>query len=347
MRPTGSVARGGSPWPARVRSASFLSLAPIARLSRRGRPRRRGSPAVDTKRFPQLVRLLLLPEEAGAPEGAEGREGPSRVPEDLLGAARPHARAPPPTSSRTTSAPSGSTPTSCSPTRTRRARRPGAARCWRCSAGRRRPRQGRRPRQPADVTGGGPRPAARSGPAVRQHGVPRARARRASRRPGSTATGPACPTTFTGAELQIAFDAECRFAEGGIVAQDLRRAAAALVTRPEIALPARQPTASSCRSAAQRRPRRRGALELLDRAARRLPPRRRDEARHARDRRARRSWRASSASSAGAGAAAPVRVSLAVRAADASGQTVASAARERASWPAPPTARSWRPGGSR
>ena len=40
--------------------------------------------------------------------------------------------------------------------------------------------------------------------------------------------------TFTRAELLIAFDAECRFAEGGILEQDLRRAAAANVVRPEI-----------------------------------------------------------------------------------------------------------------
>lgn len=45
---------------------------------------------------------------------------------------------------------------------------------------------------------------------------------------------PGRPFTFTRAELLIAFDSECRFAEGGIVADDLRRAAAALVTRPEI-----------------------------------------------------------------------------------------------------------------
>jgi len=45
---------------------------------------------------------------------------------------------------------------------------------------------------------------------------------------------PGLPYTFTGAELRIALDSECRFAEGGILAQDLRRAAAAFVTRPDI-----------------------------------------------------------------------------------------------------------------
>lgn len=46
---------------------------------------------------------------------------------------------------------------------------------------------------------------------------------------------PGLPFAFTRAELRIAFDADCRFAEGGIVAEDLRRAAGTLVTRPEIA----------------------------------------------------------------------------------------------------------------
>jgi hypothetical protein len=42
------------------------------------------------------------------------------------------------------------------------------------------------------------------------------------------------PFHFTRGELLIGFDAECRFGEGGIVADDLGRAASALVTRPEI-----------------------------------------------------------------------------------------------------------------
>jgi len=39
---------------------------------------------------------------------------------------------------------------------------------------------------------------------------------------------------FTRAELSIALDSDCRFVEGGILDQDLRRAAEALVVRPEI-----------------------------------------------------------------------------------------------------------------
>ncbi len=46
---------------------------------------------------------------------------------------------------------------------------------------------------------------------------------------------PGRPFHFTRAELRVAFDADCRFAEGGIVKEDLDRAAAVLVTRPELA----------------------------------------------------------------------------------------------------------------
>ncbi len=46
---------------------------------------------------------------------------------------------------------------------------------------------------------------------------------------------PGLPYTFTGAELRIAFDAECQYAEGaGVLRQDLSRAAAARIVRPEI-----------------------------------------------------------------------------------------------------------------
>ncbi len=45
---------------------------------------------------------------------------------------------------------------------------------------------------------------------------------------------PGLPYRFTGAELRVAFDPECRFAEGGTVLEDLRRAASALVTRPDV-----------------------------------------------------------------------------------------------------------------
>jgi GWxTD domain-containing protein len=47
---------------------------------------------------------------------------------------------------------------------------------------------------------------------------------------------PGLPYHFTGAELRIDFDSECRYAEAaGFVGEDLRKAAAAFVTHPEIA----------------------------------------------------------------------------------------------------------------
>ena len=45
---------------------------------------------------------------------------------------------------------------------------------------------------------------------------------------------PGDPASFTGGELRIAFDAACRFAEGGRVLEELRRVAASLISRPEI-----------------------------------------------------------------------------------------------------------------
>lgn len=46
---------------------------------------------------------------------------------------------------------------------------------------------------------------------------------------------PGRPFHFTRAELLVGFDAECRFGEGGIVADDLGRAAAVLVVKPDVA----------------------------------------------------------------------------------------------------------------
>jgi GWxTD domain-containing protein len=45
---------------------------------------------------------------------------------------------------------------------------------------------------------------------------------------------PGRPFRFTRAELVVGFDSECRFGEGGILAGDLVRAAEVLVTRPEV-----------------------------------------------------------------------------------------------------------------
>jgi GWxTD domain-containing protein len=132
--------------------------------------------------------------------------------------------------------------------------------------------------------------------------------------------------TFTRAELTIAFDAECRFPEGGILDQDLRRAAAANVVRPEVAyhrgpdghlvpLTAQQGTAA-------------GALDLLTTPRADFPL-------AAETKLVMRAPKGEALVAGlvrfpppAAGGAAPGGVSLAVRAADASGQTVVSASRD-------------------
>ncbi|HEX9186844.1 MAG TPA: GWxTD domain-containing protein [Vicinamibacteria bacterium] len=138
---------------------------------------------------------------------------------------------------------------------------------------------------------------------------------------------PGLPYTFTGAELKIAFDAECRFAEGGTVAEDLRRAAAALVTRPELALArgadgrlvplaaAAAPAAGEGARALLSAPRTDFPLAAETKLLMRAP---KGEAYVAGLVRA----------AAGAAAGGPVRVSLAAQAADTSGQAVASSARD-------------------
>jgi GWxTD domain-containing protein len=119
---------------------------------------------------------------------------------------------------------------------------------------------------------------------------------------------------FTNAELRVAFDPECRFAEGGRLADDLERAATALVSRPEVAY-ARAPTATWYRL--PHPPGLRGRRDRpAERAALRLPARGRSEAGAARPK--------GEALVAGLArwpsAPASERASLAVRAADASGQ---------------------------
>lgn len=140
---------------------------------------------------------------------------------------------------------------------------------------------------------------------------------------------PGLPYHFTGAELRVAFDPECRFAEGGILAQDLHRAAASLVTRPEIAysrgsdgrlvpLAAAAATSSGASGGARAllaAPRTDFPLAAESKLLMRAP---KGEAYVAGLVRA----------SAGATGDAPLRLSLAVQAKDASGQAVASAARE-------------------
>ena len=140
---------------------------------------------------------------------------------------------------------------------------------------------------------------------------------------------PGLPFTFTGAELRVAFDAECRFAESaGILGEDLRRAAAALVTRPDIAYNRGRDghlVPLAAQPAARRRARARSPADAA-RPTSRSPPRRSSSC-------ARRRARRYVAGLVrfpppGAGGGARRGVSLAVQAADATGQTVASAARD-------------------
>ena len=137
---------------------------------------------------------------------------------------------------------------------------------------------------------------------------------------------PGLPFHFTGAELRVLFDPECRFAEGGILAEDLHRAAAALVTRPDLAYDrgsdGRLVPLSARRGAAA------GALDLL------TTPRS-DFALAAETKLVMRAPKGEALVAGlarfpppAAGGAAPAGVSLAVRAADATGHAVMTAARD-------------------
>ena len=340
LRPNRARRRGGFPWhvspPATVRSPA------PRRRARRGRAPGIAAAAQPSTRAASRSSCASCscPGGARAPEGAEGRQGPSRVPADLLGAARPDARARRPTSSRTRSARSGSRPTSSSRTRTRRAPRPAAGRCWRCSAGRR--RSGRHSHRACGSTSRRPLPRAPGRRSTTWPTCARARPRAGDLglpRPARS------PVHFTGAELRIAFDAECRFAEGGILAQDLRRAAAARGHRPDLAY--RRGSDGRLVPLAAQRGRGGGRPRSSDDAAGRLPARRRDEARHARAEGRGARGRPRPLPSPGGRWAAPGGVSLAVRAADA---TRADRGERGAGQPRRPGRRRlapWRPGACR
>jgi GWxTD domain-containing protein len=140
---------------------------------------------------------------------------------------------------------------------------------------------------------------------------------------------PGLPYTFTGAELRIAFDAECRYAEGaGFLGEDLRKAAAAFVTRPDIAYTrgsdghlvplAAAAVASTGASAGAREllatPRTDFPLAAESKLLLRAP---KGEA-----------YVAGLVQTSAGAATALARLSLAAQAADAAGQAVASSARE-------------------
>jgi GWxTD domain-containing protein len=146
---------------------------------------------------------------------------------------------------------------------------------------------------------------------------------------------PGLPYSFTGAELRIPFDSECRFAEGGILAGDLQRAAAAYVTRPDLAYsrgsdgrltPLAVATAASSGAG-------RGVRELLAAPRNDFPlavepkllvrgPK--GEA-----------YVAGLFQASASPASSPARLSVAAQASDAAGQAVASAARDMSARPAP------------
>jgi GWxTD domain-containing protein len=146
---------------------------------------------------------------------------------------------------------------------------------------------------------------------------------------------PQLPYSFTGAELKVEFDSECRYAEGGILADDLRRAAAAFVTRPEIAYDrgsdgrlvrlAAAATATSGVSA--------GARALLA-APRTDFPLAVESKLLMRGQKGEAYVAGLVRASAGAPSA-PTRVSIAAQASDAAGQAVASAARDVTARPEP------------
>ncbi len=140
---------------------------------------------------------------------------------------------------------------------------------------------------------------------------------------------PGLPYSFTGAELRVEFDSECRYAEGaGFLGQDLGKAAAAFVTRSDIGytrgndghlVPLAAAAAPSTGASAGARallaaPRNDFPLAAEPKLLARAP---KGEA-----------YVAGLVSAQAGASSGPVRLSLAAQAADASGQAVASAARE-------------------
>jgi hypothetical protein len=139
---------------------------------------------------------------------------------------------------------------------------------------------------------------------------------------------PGLPYTFTGAELRIAFDSQCRFAEGGMLAEDLNRAASAFVTRPDLAYsrggdghltPLAAAAAASSGAGA-------GARELL--AAPRSDFPLAVESKLVMRGTKGEAYVAGLVHTSAGAASAPARLSLAAQAQDAAGQAVATAARD-------------------
>jgi GWxTD domain-containing protein len=139
---------------------------------------------------------------------------------------------------------------------------------------------------------------------------------------------PGLPYSFTGGEIRILLDDQCKYAEdAGILGQDLRRAAAALVTQPEIAYtrgsdghllpPAATPASASAGPGAREllaTPRTDFPLAVETKLVMREP---KGDA-----------YVAGLVHASASAGPAPARLSLAAQASDAAGQAVASAARE-------------------
>jgi GWxTD domain-containing protein len=222
--------------PVRRSSILFCLLAAISASVSAAAPQK-----VDTRRFPHLVRIFLLPEEAAVLKGLMDEKDRVLF-QEIFWARRD---------------PSPGTPANEFESRLRAvwkssdelfssSNQKGAETgCGQVLALLGRPEEvlakGDVPRQPV-IRGGGT--------AVTEPGDPQLAPRpgqfdsMAYLREGSTREPetwvyrdrPSLPYTVTGAELKIAFDPECRYAEAaGIMGQDLQRAAAAFVTRPDIA----------------------------------------------------------------------------------------------------------------
>jgi len=271
-----------------------------------------GSPPIDTRRFPHLVRLLLLPEEGSLLKELKNDED-RRVFQNIFWARRDP-----------------------SPGTTANEFEENVRAIWA-----RADELFTYPNQKGSETGCGQvlallgRPEEVLGLDAQARFDSLRDSREGSRRPETWVyrDRPGRPYTFTRAELRIAFDSECRFAEGGFVAQDLSRAAAVFVTQADIGynrggdghlVPlAAAATASAGVSAGARAllaaPRRDFPLAVESKLLMRGP---KGEA-----------YVAGLVRAAAGVAGPPARVSLAAQASDPAGQAVASAAREMTARP--------------
>jgi GWxTD domain-containing protein len=202
-------------FPSRPLHPLSLSLAAVLALAAVATAGGADSPAVDTKRFPKLVRVLLLPEEQAVLKDLKDDKD-RREFQKIFWARRD---------------PTPGTPANEFEDNVRAV--------WKHAD-----ELFSYPNQKGSETGcgqvlallGRPEEILGKNDAVRTPSVTVAsKDGRQSEAPGASHDRPGVPYKFTGAELKIEFDSECRYAEGGVLADDLQRAAAAYVTRPEVA----------------------------------------------------------------------------------------------------------------